>query len=92
MKKLLLLSSVLLIAICAVAYSYINTFNASGWASSNGLSSLSGTAYDLNLIAGGYSFRCSGAGTCYLINGGYLQIWDAEGSGYGPRIDIWGHP
>lgn len=92
MKKFLLTAGILLIACIAIAFSLIQDYNPNGWISSNGLSTLQGRASNVQIVPGGYSFRCVGGSICYKINGPFLEIYDGGVGNYGPIIDIWGHP
>lgn len=71
---------VLLITTSTLVYSLIVNSD-TGWSSSSGLNSYGGKAYNVIDLGGGYSFFCSGAGTCYMIIGNTLIINEGTGSG-----------
>ncbi len=82
MKKILAVLFIMLLTL-STADAVIHDWNAGGWYSPTG-NSLPGLAINVSQNAGGYNISCySTVGTCYLISGSDLTIWDDPFGGSG---------
>jgi hypothetical protein len=88
MKKKLITIAVIVLFIGSIANSDIQDYWGPGWISSTGETSEDWIASNVQIIPEGYSFKCSGTGVCYTINGPWLDIYEG-GAGPNPfDVDI----
>lgn len=88
MKKVIISIALFMLLTYSLSVSLFDTNQGGTWISNTGFNRMDGQAYNLKYIPGGYSFRCEGSGTCYVIDGPYLWIYEATGPATGPFIDV----
>jgi len=87
MKKLIFIGIFIIIAGIFSASAYIKDTSPTGWYSSTGTTWLDGTAQNVQMIAGGYRFTCTGVGICFIISGNNLFIYDRLTSPPGGELE-----